>query len=96
VGIGIGTILLSGFIDSNSSGVMEIIQFFISIFEEIIDPQALLYIVILVFLAWIKFNDLHDINIWQAKHEKRSEQIWKKVNKHGEDIEGLKKGKADK
>lgn len=57
--------------------------------------DAVDYIIIFL-LFWIKFNDLRHIGIWQKKHEKRSEEIWKKITKHGEDIAGLKKGKADK
>ena len=72
------------------------LEFILEIFKEIISPQALLYIVIIVILVWIKFNDLHHIGIWQIKHEKRSEKIWQKVDKNSIDIEGLKKGKIDK
>jgi hypothetical protein len=36
------------------------------------------------------------MELWQKKHEKRSEEIWEKVSKHDVDIEGLKKGKEDK
>ena len=54
------------------------------------------YVIVIGFLIWIKFNDLHHIGIWQKEHKQRSDELYKDVKQHGKDIAALTAGKADK